>query len=61
MSGEIKSGKEVVDDFIGTMKSIPGVDDKTVEVLLVLYKDGKFTDKNISNALLDARVKGEKC
>jgi hypothetical protein len=51
MSDEIKSGKEVIDEFFAEILSIEGVDKKTVERLTSLYSDGKLTDTNIQNAM----------
>jgi len=51
MSDQIKSGKEVIDEFFAEILNTEGVDKKTVEVLAALYKEGKLTDRNIQNAL----------
>jgi hypothetical protein len=52
---DIKSGKQIVDEFFDDIQSIKGVDEKITSTLLQLYKDGKFTNTNISNALSDLR------
>ncbi len=51
MDEKIKSGKEVIDEFFSEIYNIENIDKKTVESLLSLYSEGKFTDKNIQNAL----------
>lgn len=51
MAKEIKSGKEVIDEFFSEIYNIENVDEKTVQALISLYSDGKLTDKNIQNAL----------
>jgi len=51
MDIEIKSGKEVIDEFFSEIYNIENVDEKTVEALVSLYSEGKLTDKNIQNAL----------
>lgn len=53
MSEEIKSGKDVIDEFFSEIYNIDNVDEKTVEALVSLYGEGKLTDKNIQNALED--------
>jgi hypothetical protein len=52
---DIKSGKQIVDEFFDNIQNIEGVDEKIASTLSKLYKDGKFTTTNISNALLDLR------
>ncbi len=51
MSDEIKSGKEVIDEFFAEIMNIEGVDKKTVEKLTSLYSEGKLTDTNIQNVM----------
>jgi len=51
MSDEIKSGKQVIDEFFAEILNIEGVDKKTVEKLTSLYSEGKLTDTNIENAM----------
>ncbi len=51
MSEEIKSGKEVIDEFFAEIMNVEGVDKKTVEKLTSLYGEGKLTDTNIQNAM----------
>jgi hypothetical protein len=51
MSDEIKSGKQVIDEFFAEIMNIEGVDKKTVEKLAFLYSEIKLTDTNIENAM----------
>jgi len=51
MSEEIKSGKQVIDEFFAEIMNIEGVDKKTVEKLTFLYSEGKLTDTKIENAM----------
>lgn len=51
MKDEIKSGKQVIDEFFAEIMNIEGVDKKTVEKLTFLYSEGKLTDTNIENAM----------
>ena len=51
MSDEIKSGKDVIDEFFSEILNVEGVDQKTAEKLVDLYGENKLTDSNIQNAL----------
>ena len=51
MTEEIKSGKDVIDEFFSEIYNIDNVDEKTVDALVSLYGEEKLTDKNIQNAL----------
>ena len=51
MDKKIKNGKEVIDEFFSEIYNIENIDEKTVESLISLYGEGKFTDKNIQNKL----------
>ena len=51
MDKKIKSGKEVIDEFFSEIYNIENVDKKTVNSLISLYNEGKFTDKNIQNRI----------
>jgi hypothetical protein len=52
---EIKSGKEILDEFFDSVEEIPGVDSTIAAVLKGLYRENKMTDTNLSNALLKLR------
>ncbi|HLO43637.1 MAG TPA: hypothetical protein VK175_04835 [Leadbetterella sp.] len=51
MDNQIKSGKDVIDEFFAEILILEGVDGSTVNKLIELYGDNKFTDSNIQNAL----------
>ena len=51
MSDEIKTGKEVIDEFFAEIMNIEGIDKKTVAKLTSLYNEGKLTNTNIQNAM----------
>ena len=56
MSNEIKSGKQVIDEFFAEIMDIEGVDKKTVEKLTFLYDEGKLTDTNVENAMSELLI-----
>jgi hypothetical protein len=58
MSDKIKSGKEVIEEFFAEIYNVPNVEQKTVDTLVSLYGQGKFTDKSIQNAL-DEQIQKE--
>lgn len=51
MEKPIKSGKEVIDEFFAEILNVEGTDESTVNKLIELYGENKFTDSNIQNAL----------
>lgn len=51
MENPIKSGKDVIDEFFAEILNVEGADESTVNKLIELYGDNKFTDSNIQNAL----------
>lgn len=55
MENEIKSGKEILDDFFDNVEEIPGVDKEITSVLIELYREDKLTSNNLSNALFKQR------
>ncbi len=57
MSIEIKSGKQILDEFFRDIKKIEGLNEGVVEDIIELYQSGKLSDKNISNMLLELREK----
>ena len=57
MSDDIKSGKQILDEFFLEITTIPDIDEKVVNYIVELYEAGKLSDKNISNALLELREK----
>lgn len=55
MNEEIKSGKQICDNFFRHLKELPNVDEKTANVLIDLHQKDNLTATNISNALLKIR------
>ncbi len=51
MSEETKSGKEVISEFFAEIRSLEGVDEKTIEKLISLHGENKLTDTNVQNAM----------
>lgn len=51
MDNQIKSGKEVIDEFFAEILNVEGTDENTINKLIELYGDNKFTDSHIQNAL----------
>jgi hypothetical protein len=52
---EIKSGKEILDEFFENVGDIPEVDKTIAAVLKELYREEKLTQTNLSNALFKMR------
>jgi hypothetical protein len=55
MAKSVKSGKEILDNFFGSISKIDKVDTKIAEMLNDLYKKGKLTDINVKNELQNLR------
>lgn len=51
MTEQIKSGKELLDDFFGELTHLEGVDPDVAQSVVQLYGDGKLTNVNIANEL----------
>lgn len=51
MEKQIKSGKDVIDEFFSEILNVKGTDESTVNKLIELYSENKLTDSNIQNAL----------
>lgn len=52
MSDNVKSGKEMLDEFFSNIKNIDGVDDAIATMIQELYQQGKLTtDTHIKQAL----------
>lgn len=54
---QVKSGKEVLDEFFDNIDNLPNIDKKTAESIIELYRAGKLTQKNLVNALSKEREK----
>jgi len=55
MSIQIKSGKEIIDEFFDSIHRIPVVDPKITAILDQHHRNGKFTATHLSNALFKLR------
>ena len=53
---QVKSGKEILDDFFKEISSIENVDKTIADSLAELYTNGKLTDKNVVNELQRIRT-----
>lgn len=51
----VKSGKELLNDFFDNITAIENVDEKIARTLSELYKNGKLSDKSIVNELQKLR------
>lgn len=57
MDNNVKSGKEILDDFFTNISKIQNVDKGLAESLSNLYKQGKLSDTNVKNELSNLREK----
>ena len=55
MSTEIKSGKEILDEFFEDIKTNEKLDQDVATAIVDLYESGKLTDKNLTNSLSELR------
>lgn len=55
MSTEVKSGKEVLDEFFAEMQENKELDESVVKKIVELHGVGKLTDTNLTNGLTDLR------
>ena len=51
MGDQIKSGREILEDFISNIKKIKNVDPAIADIICKLYKEDKLTSTNLSNEL----------
>ncbi len=51
MSTEIKSGKEILDEYFEEVKADEELDQDIIVAIDNLYTSGKLTDRNLTNAL----------
>jgi hypothetical protein len=51
MKKDIKSGQEVIHDFLSDVLNIPSADPAIIDVLVRLYRDDKLTDKSLQAAV----------
>lgn len=55
MSEDIKSGKQVIDEFISELPGITGIEKEIADAILKLQEEDKLTPANLSNELLRIR------
>lgn len=55
MSTEVKSGKEVLDEFFAEIQENKELDESVVKKIVELHGVGKLTDTNLTNGLTDLR------
>lgn len=55
MSTEIKSGKEILDEFFEDIKTDEKLDQEVAAAIVDLYESGKLTDRNLTNKLSNLR------
>lgn len=55
MSTEIKSGKEILDEFFEDIKTDEKLDQDVAAAIVDLYESGKLTDRNLTNTLSELR------
>ncbi|MET3981993.1 flagellin-specific chaperone FliS [Mucilaginibacter sp. UYP25] len=55
MENQVKSGKEILDDFFKEIESIENVDKGIAQSLATLYQQDKLTDANVKNELQKLR------
>lgn len=57
MTNNIKSGKEIVENFFSDINKINNLDNEISLLFGNLYKEGKLTDSNVKNGLQSLRDK----
>lgn len=55
MAENVKSGKEILDDFFNRIEKIENVDSEIAKLLERLYQEDKLTDTNVKNELQQLR------
>ena len=51
MADNVKTGKEILDDFFNTIENIESVDPAIAKLLTKLYTEGTLTEKSVKNEL----------
>lgn len=59
MTGQIRSGQEILDGFFAHITNIEGVDQDVAQTVLRLYQEDKLTNTNLTNELDKIREKKE--
>jgi hypothetical protein len=57
---DIKTGKQIIDEFFSELQNLPDIDEKTIHILQKLHQNAELTPKQIENALRKAREEGVK-
>lgn len=52
---QVKSGKEILEEFFENIQNIENVDKTLAQSIKSLYTQGKLSDKNIINELFELR------
>ena len=55
MDTEIKSGKEILDEFFEEVRIDEKLDKSTATAIIDLYESDKLTDSNLTNKLTELR------
>ena len=55
MAENVKSGKEILDDFFNGIEKIENIDTDIAKMLERLYQEDKLTDTNVKNELQKLR------
>lgn len=53
----VKSGKQIVDDFFNGIENLPNIDKDIAQLFAALFSQNKFSDVNIKNELQKLREK----
>lgn len=59
MANNVKSGKEILDEFFEGIENIENVDPNIAKMIGQLYQDDKLTDANVKNELQRLRTEDE--
>ncbi len=59
MGDKIKTGREILDEFFGSVGSIAGVDKSVTDMLADLYQQGRLTNRGLSGKLAELREEAE--
>ena len=60
MTNQVKSGKEILDDFFNEIEKIENVEPKIAQLISQLFKEDKLTDINVKNGLQTLRTEDER-
>lgn len=59
MSDNVKSGKEILDEFFIGIENIENVDPNIAKMIGQLYQEDRLTDANVKNELQRLRTEDE--